>query len=198
MPESIAAKALGFAGLQALAAVTVTFFLVGRRRKLPTSDKLVVLWLIYVAIVHLTLEAMFVYLSLTGTVNGSSGLFAEIWQEYARADFRWGVSDATVVTLEMWTVLLNGPMCILVAYAILTDKPYRHFVQIVLNVCEIYGGWITFGPEWITGSKNLDTSNFLYTWVYLFFFNFIWVIFPALLLLQSFLATSWSSKKHQN
>ena len=60
-------------------------------------------------------------------------------------------------------------------------------------------GWITFGPEWITGSKNLDTSSPLYTWVYLFFFNFIWVIFPALLLLQSFLATAVPrTKKHKN
>lgn len=59
-------------------------------------------------------------------------------------------------------------------------------------------GWITFGPEWITGSKNLDTSSPLYMWVYLFFFNFIWVIFPALLLLQSFLATAVPTKKHKN
>ena len=55
MPESIAAKALGFAGLQALAAVVVTFLLVGKRHKLPVADKLVVLWLVYVAIVHSTL-----------------------------------------------------------------------------------------------------------------------------------------------
>ena len=46
-------------------------------------------------------------------------------QEYARADFRWGVSDSTIVTMEMWTVLFNGPMCAVVIYAIVTDKPYR-------------------------------------------------------------------------
>ena len=27
--------------------------------------------------------------------------------------------------------------------------------------------WLTFGPEWLTGSPNLDTSNALYLWVYL-------------------------------
>ena len=27
---------------------------------------------------------------------------------------------------------------------------------------------MTFGPEWLTGSPNLDISNPLYLWVYLF------------------------------
>jgi len=28
--------------------------------------------------------------------------------------------------------------------------------------------WMTFCPEWLTGSPNLNTSNPLYLWVYLF------------------------------
>ncbi len=27
---------------------------------------------------------------------------------------------------------------------------------------------MTFCPEWLTGSPNLETGNFLYLWVYLF------------------------------
>lgn len=38
---------------------------------------------------------------------------------------------------------------------------------------------MTFAPEWLTGSQNLDTSNWMYTWVYLFFFNTLWIWFPA-------------------
>ena len=34
-------------------------------------------------------------------------------QEYARADFRWGFSDPTVVSLEVLTVLGSGPLCVL-------------------------------------------------------------------------------------
>lgn len=49
-------------------------------------------------------------------------------------------------------------------------------------------GWMTFCPEWITGSPSLDTSNPLYLWVYMFFFNFLWVVFPFLLLWQSWTA----------
>lgn len=41
---------------------------------------------------------------------------------------------------------------------------------------------MTFCPEWVNGSKNLVTDNGLYLWVYLFFFNMIWVIIPFALM----------------
>ena len=46
-------------------------------------------------------------------------------------------------------------------------------------------GWMTFCPEWLTGSKNLTTDNFLYLWVYLVFFNGLWVVIPLYMLWQS-------------
>ena len=37
---------------------------------------------------------------------------------------------------------------------------------------------MTFCPEWLTGNVNLDGSNFMYLWVYLVFFNMLWVFIP--------------------
>lgn len=37
---------------------------------------------------------------------------------------------------------------------------------------------MTFCPEWLVHNDNLDTSNFMYLWVYLVFFNVLWVFFP--------------------
>lgn len=37
---------------------------------------------------------------------------------------------------------------------------------------------MTFCPEWLTGNVNLDSSNFMYLWVYLVFFNMLWVFIP--------------------
>ncbi len=51
--------------------------------------------------------------------------------------------------------------------------------MIVVATMELYGGFITFCPEWLTANHNLDTSNFMYQWVYLVFFNMIWVFVPA-------------------
>ena len=44
---------------------------------------------------------------------------------------------------------------------------------------------MTFCPEWLSGSKALDTANPLHLWVYLFFFNMVWVVVPLALMYQS-------------
>jgi hypothetical protein len=41
---------------------------------------------------------------------------------------------------------------------------------------ELYGGFITFGPEWIEGSPNLDSSHPISFWVYLVFMVSICVL----------------------
>lgn len=45
---------------------------------------------------------------------------------------------------------------------------------------------MTFAPEWLSGNTNLDTSNVMYLWVYLFFFNMVWVVFPLWVLYEAY------------
>lgn len=87
-------------------------------------------------------EGPFVYFSLTGSVNTSNHILAELWKEYGKADSRWLHSDPTIVSLEILTVFLTGPLALLLIYAISYNTHYRHFVQITLCVCELYGGMI--------------------------------------------------------
>lgn len=61
-------------------------------------------------------------------------------REYGKADYRWLVADPTIVSLELLTVVLDGTLCLILIYAILTHQPWRHFIQITLCVCELYGG----------------------------------------------------------
>jgi hypothetical protein len=62
---------------------------------------------------------------------------------------------------------------------------------------------MTFCPEWLTGNPNLDSSNPVYLWVYLWIANGIWVVIPAILLWQSFVAMNEAfsavggAKKHK-
>lgn len=49
---------------------------------------------------------------------------------------------------------------------------------------------MTFAPEWLSGSTNLDTSNAMYKWVYLFFFNMLWVWLPSWVLCEAYRAIS--------
>nr|GAT60110.1 predicted protein [Mycena chlorophos] len=145
------------------------------------------IWLAFDGMTHFTFEGSFLYLSTFGrSVNTSVGPLADMWREYAAADFRWGTADATVVSLEILTVLGAGPMCFYILKQLVQDDPARHYWIVVLSTAELYGGWMTFCPEWITGSPNLDTSNALFLWVYLFFLNIIWVIIPIGLMVHSY------------
>ena len=71
------------------------------------------------------------------------------------------------MSLEILTVLGAGPLCCYILYQLVRQDPARHYWIVVLSTAELYGGWMTFCPEWLTGSPNLDTSNPLYLWVYL-------------------------------
>ncbi|XP_055988734.1 emopamil-binding protein-like [Sorex fumeus] len=166
-----------------LAAGSALGLLLGRGR--GAADRGALAWLCYDALVHFVLEGPFVYLSLMGNIADSHGLIASLWKEYGKADVRWLHSDPVILSVEIPTVVLDGSLALILIYAIIKKKYYRHFVQITLCVCELYGCWMTFSPDWLMGSPNLKTNNWLYLWVYLIFFNSIWVLVPGLLLWQS-------------
>jgi len=61
-------------------------------------------------------------------------------REYAKADFRWGTADPTVVSLEILTVLGAGPLCCYIINQLIRNDPARHYWIIVLSTAELYGG----------------------------------------------------------
>uniref|UniRef100_A0A665TCP1 EBP like n=1 Tax=Echeneis naucrates TaxID=173247 RepID=A0A665TCP1_ECHNA len=188
--DLVASSGLSLVSLLSLLACSIQMLvavLLTRRygRRSSVQDRWILLWLFYDVIVHLTLEGPFVYMSLVGTVETAEGPLAELWREYGKADSRWLVSDPTIVSIEILTVVLDSLLAALLIHAVQTDKYYRHFLQIALSVCELYGSWMTFCPDWLVGSPNLNTSSWLYLWVYLVLFNGVWVLVPVLLLVHS-------------
>jgi len=172
------------------------------KRFLPRESKLeqwIFVWYCYDALTHFIMEGSFVWMSITGTVaKNNTHLLSALWKEYGKADTRWLHSDSCVVSVEAITVGLDGPLCILLMYAMVKKAPYRHFWQIVLCVAELYGGWITFCPEWLTGNQNLSTGNPIHLWLYLVFFNGVWVVIPALLMWQSYNAITRGDDEPQS
>jgi len=61
-------------------------------------------------------------------------------KEYGQADTRWLVSDPMILSVEFLTAFLLTPVCVALAYAISQQSPYRHWLQLVLCTCELYGG----------------------------------------------------------
>ena len=163
-----------------------------------------------------------------GAAHGT-GPLSRLWQEYARADRRWGGTDLGVVSLELLTVCVGAPLALWCADMVRRGEWDANrnsttrgrgsgdkgmwFWMVVLATGELYGGsfsfffffffcsaarlpgfdihlafagWMTFAPEWLSGSPNLDTSNFMYKWVYLIFFNTLWVFIPLWVLVEAY------------
>jgi len=134
---------------------------------------------------------------LHGAAYGS-GPSARLWQEYAKADRRWAGSDPTIISLELLTVLFAGHASVYVCHLLYRSSNPRvsaharavarsrlWFVASAIAVGELYGGWMTFMPEWLTGSSQLETSHPVYLWLYLVFFNSLWVALPVWVLWEA-------------
>jgi hypothetical protein len=123
---------------------------------------------------------------LRGSFYGTS-MTARLWQEYAKADKRWGGSDLTITSLEIITVFVIAPLELYVCHLL---RKHEHsktwFWMAVVATGELYGGLMIFWPEWLSGSPHLDISNFLTLWVYLILFKALWAFFPLWILVNAY------------
>lgn len=127
----------------------------------------------------------------------SQAPMARLWQEYAKADRRWGGADLTVISLELLTVGLAGPAAVYVCYLVsqvakttgARQAQYQTklwFVAVMIATGELYGGFMTFAPEWLSGNGALAGEDPVYLWLYLVFFNMLWVFIPLWVLYAAY------------
>eukprot|EP01134_Creolimax_fragrantissima_P007589 CFRG7589T1 len=157
----------------------------GNNCPLSFVDWATMLWFLADAMTHIFMEGSYLFYAFMGGAKHFDGLVPWIWKEYSKADRRWEVRDSTVMSIELLTVCIEGPLCLVMIYAIYNRLSYRHFMQTCISLAEIYGGCMTFFPEWIDGNPNLDTTSWKYKWFYLAFMNGVWVVIPAILLCES-------------
>lgn len=147
-----------------------------------TKTRGIYIWHIFNSLTHLILEGSFLYYSLVAwspvasdanpTLYGnpavsygtkfSTAPLARLWQEYSKADVRWAEADVVVVCIEVITVLVGGPLAFLVSEMVRKGEARRWFWMTILATGEIYGGWMTFGPEWLSGNHKLVTEVWMY------------------------------------
>ncbi|CAK7272026.1 hypothetical protein SEPCBS57363_004924 [Sporothrix epigloea] len=117
-----------------------------------------------------------IYGPQAGAIHGNA--LAKLWMVYARADHRWAGPDLVVISLELLTVFIAAPMAIWICYDLSMRRSRANVLMLIVATGELYGGFMTFCPEWLVLSENLDCSNFMYKWVYIVFFNTLWVWLP--------------------
>jgi hypothetical protein len=71
-------------------------------RNTTSKARVIFTWLAFDSLTHFCLEGSFLYYSINGrSINKTTSFLAYLWQDYARADARWGTADPTVVSLEI-------------------------------------------------------------------------------------------------
>ena len=105
---------------------------------------------------------------------------------YMVADWRYGnPMEPGTRAMEAITSVMEGPLCLLVAYAAVTGKIWRHPAQLILTTCQIYGLiWFALHPMFDSSIQHLSTTPFLFFAV-AFGLNGPWGIFPPMLWVQS-------------
>lgn len=130
------------------------------RRPLSFVDRVALLWFLIDSLTHLTVEASYVYFTLAdGGAARSAHPAAYLWREYGRADARWAVYDPTVLSLELLTVLLAGPLALACAFAIWTRQPWRHLACVVISVMELYVSGAAAVAQFYAAPSCRDTGT---------------------------------------
>jgi len=153
---------------------------------LPKVEKAAIWWFVISGAIHLFFEG---YFSLNHTRMGpAQDLFGQLWKEYAFSDSRYLTSDPFVLCMETVTAFTWGPICFVVAFFITNSHPLRHPLQIIVCVGQIYGLILYYATSMFDhyyAQITYSRPEFLYFWGYYFFMNFIWMVFPGILLVSS-------------
>ena len=170
----------------ALGIVTTTFHVFFLPRQAPPtftrSDRLVTTWFLICGCIHMVLEGYFVVGA--SWIPHCSSLLSQIWKEYAKSDSRYMVKDSTVWGIEMITAFLEGPACFWTVYALLRSKPYRHVLQLLISVGQLYGVVLYYLTAIMDGDIYSDSRAYYY-WGYFVLMNLPWVVVPSILIVSS-------------
>uniref|UniRef100_A0A8C3PZE1 EXPERA domain-containing protein n=1 Tax=Chrysolophus pictus TaxID=9089 RepID=A0A8C3PZE1_CHRPC len=186
--QSAGAVAAAGAGLLALG-----WALSGAERS--SARRLAVSWFLVCAGVHGVLEG---YFSLRHReLPADTGLLADIWKEYAKADSRYMTSDDFTVAMESVTAWAWGPLSFLTFLAFLCRHPARFVLQLIVSLGQLYGDILYFATEARVGWTHSDPRP-LYFWVYFVGLNGIWVVVPAALIADACKHLSAAQRAHDS
>ncbi|KAL4880205.1 Emopamil-binding protein [Aspergillus karnatakaensis] len=166
------------------------------RPNLKTADQIAILWFVLSGTLHCFFEGYFIFNH--DSMAPAQDFFGQLWKEYALSDSRYLTSDTLVLCMETITVLVWGPLCFGVAYAIISSHSLRHPLQIIVCMAHLYGDALYYATslydDYVHKRPYCRPEPF-YFWVYYFLMNFIWIVIPGLYLYQSMSTVSRAMKR---
>ncbi|OKL55933.1 hypothetical protein UA08_08590 [Talaromyces atroroseus] len=132
-------------------------------------------------ILHCVFEGYFV--THHDRMGPAQDVLGQLWKEYAKSDSRYLASDSFVVSIETITVVLWGPLCLVVAYLTTANHPLKHPLRVIVCMAHLYGDALYYATSlfdcYVNGVSH-SRPEALYFWVYYFLLNFVWIVVPGL------------------
>ncbi|OAQ98002.1 hypothetical protein LLEC1_05697 [Akanthomyces lecanii] len=192
-----------------LASVLLPCFLLIRRARqsLSTAETASALWFVLCGVIHLGLEGMFCFLFLHVShhrlfdilpfchyarhehhIGASSHVLSQLWKEYALSDSRYLTRNSFMVCMEAITAACWGPLSFFCAYAVVRGSAWRHPLQTILSLGQLYGDVLYYGTctyELLVHGNEFSRPEPYYSIGYYVFLNAFWIVIPSALLLSS-------------
>ncbi|GAW13780.1 hypothetical protein ANO14919_031700 [Xylariales sp. No.14919] len=153
---------------------------------ITVSELSKVLWFTLCGPIHLFLEG---YYALNfATLPGSQHILAQLWKEYSMSDSRYLTSHAFVMSMESITAWFWGPLSFVLAYFIVTNNPFRHPLQIIISMGQLYGDVLYYGTcafDFLVYGIEYSRPEGYYFYGYFIFLNGFWIVIPLLLIADS-------------
>ncbi|KAI1341901.1 3-beta-hydroxysteroid-Delta(8),Delta(7)-isomerase [Xylariaceae sp. FL0016] len=175
-----------FAVVCAIVLVVAKTFATKANPDLATSELSKLLWSILCGSIHLILEGY--YAANFATLAGSQHILAQLWKEYSLSDSRYLTSNAFVMVMESVTAWCWGPLSFVLAYFIVVRHPFRHPLQIVISLGQLYGDVLYFGIcafDFLVYGIEYSRPEGYYFYGYFVLMNGFWIVIPLLLIADS-------------
>ncbi|KAJ1942612.1 hypothetical protein GGF37_003039 [Kickxella alabastrina] len=169
------------AGVGLLAVISV-ILLARARTSLTGKDKLIVIWMIVCAGIHIILEGYFSFNH--ATLAGKQSVLADLWREYAHSDSRYLTSDPFTVIMEGITAVFDGSFAIVTAYGILADSPIRYPAQLITSLAQVYGDVLYMATNYMENYKHTNPHPY-YFYFYFVTLNALWIVIPTYLIVDA-------------
>jgi cholestenol Delta-isomerase len=146
---------------------------------LPRRDQALLLWFVLSGFIHLIIEG---YFSINHTrMPSMTDYLGQGWKEYSKCDSRYMTAEAFVVSMETVTAFAWGPLCLVEAWFILRNSPWRHALQLLVSAGQFYGDFLYFATsllEEVERGVSYSRPEALYFWGYFVGMNTFWIVIP--------------------
>jgi cholestenol delta-isomerase len=131
---------------------------------------------------------------------GRVDLFGQLWKEYSKSDTRYLTRDSFVVCMETVTAAAWGPLSFLIGWLVITDSPFRHPLQIIVSLGQMYGDVLYYATfffdESVYGAVYCRPEA-VYFWAYFVMMNGFWIVIPGCIIIDSVIETAKAFRSAQ-